>query len=141
MSSLVIPDEGEVVGLKAWLGHTAAATPLTLRLFSNNHTPAHEDTNASYTEVAGGGYAAFALTGGSWTIVAGSPSTASYAAHSFTFTGATNAPGTIYGYYITDNNSKVIVAQLLTSPPFTPVNNGDAVVVNPQITLASVSND
>lgn len=141
MSNLVMPDEGEAVALAAMLGKTVAATPLTLRLFSNNHTPAHGDTNASYTEVTGGGYAAFALTGASWTVTPGSPSTAAYAAHSFAFTGATTAPGTIYGYYITDANNKVIVAQLLDSPPFTPVTNGDAVVVTPQITLASVTND
>lgn len=141
MSTLVMPDEGEVVALKAMLGHTVAATPLTLRLFSNNHAPAHGDTNASYTEVSGGGYAAFALTGANWTITAGSPSTAAYAAHSFTFTGTTTAPGTVYGYYITDANSKVIVAQMLTAPPFTPAVNGDSVVVTSQITLASISND
>ncbi len=141
MSNLVMPDEGEVVALKAALGYAAAATPLTLRLFSNNHTPAHGDTNASYTEVTGGGYVAFALTGASWTITAWSPSTAAYAAHSFAFTGATDAPGTIYGYYVTDNNSKVIVAQQLTSPPFTPAVNGDAAVITLQITLGSISGD
>lgn len=141
MSTLVVPNEGEVVAIKAMLGHTAAATPLTLRLFSNNHTPANSDTNASYTEVAGGGYAAFALAGASWVVTAGSPSSASYPVHSFTFTGTTTAPGTVYGYYVTDNNNKVILAQLLTSPPFTPTLNGDSVVVVPQITLASTSND
>ncbi len=141
MSNLVMPDEGEGVALAALLGKTAAATPLTLRLFSNNHTPAHGDTIANYTEVTGGGYAAFALTGATWTVTPGSPSQAAYPAHSFTFTGATSAPGTIYGYYITDNNSKMVVAQLLNSPPFTPVVNGDSVIVTLQITLASVTND
>lgn len=139
MSNLVMPTEGEVVALAAMLGKTAAGTPLTLRLFSNNHTPALGDTIANYTEVAGGGYAAFALTGASWTVTGATPSVASYAAHSFAFTGATTAPGTIYGYYITDVNSKVIVAQLLDSPPFTPASNGDSVTVTPQITLANAA--
>lgn len=141
MSNLVMPDEGETVGLKAILGHTVAATPLTLRLFSNNHTPAKADTSASYTEVTGGGYAAFALTGASWTVTPGSPTTAAYAAHTFAFTGVIGGSGNVYGYYITDANSKVIVAQLLNSPPFTPAVNGDAVIVTPQITLASISGD
>lgn len=140
MANLVMPDEGELVCLKAMLGHTAAATPLTLRLFANNYTPVHGSSNANFTEASGGGYASFALTGASWTVTAGSPTTASYAAHSFTFTGAIGGTGIVYGYYITDANSKVIVAQLLTSP-FTPAINGDSVVVTPQITLASVTND
>lgn len=141
MSNQVIPDEGEAVALAAWLGKTAAAPPLTLRLFSNNHTPAHGDTNANYTEVAGAGYAAFALTAANWVVTPGSPSSAAYPAHLFTFTGATNAPGTIYGYYITDNNNKMVTAQLLNAPPFTPAVNGDSVGVTPTITLGSISGD
>lgn len=141
MSSLVIPDEGEAVNLKALLGHTIAATPLTLRLFANNKTPAHGDTSASYTEVSGGGYAAFALTGGTWTVTAGTPSTATYPAHSFTFTGPTGGTGTVYGYYITDANNKVICAQRLDAPPMTPTLNGDSVVVSLQLTLASIVSD
>lgn len=141
MSNQVIPDEGEAVALAAWLGKMAAAVPLTLRLFSNNHTPAHGDTVASYTEVTGGGYAAFALTAANWVITPGSPSSAAYAAHLFTFTGATTAPGTVYGYYITDNNNKLVTAQLLNAPPFTPAVNGDIVGVTPTITLASITND
>jgi len=141
MASLVVPDEGEVVCLKAMLGHTAAATPLTLRLFANNRSPAHGDTSASYTEVTGGGYASFALTGATWVITAGTPSTATYAAHSFTFTGATGGAGTVYGYYITDANSKVICAQRLDSPPFTPTLNGDSIIVTLQLTLGSIVSD
>lgn len=139
MANLVVPDEGEVVALAAWLGKTAPAA-YTLRLFSNNHTPVHGDTNASYTEVTGGGYAAFLLTAANWVITAGSPSTAAYALHNFVFTGAIGGSGTVYGYYITDANNKVAVAQLLNTP-FTPAVNGDMVIVTPQITFASVTND
>lgn len=141
MSTLVMPNVGEVLALKNLLGHTAADTPLKLKLFSNDRTPASGDTAASYTEVAGGGYANVSFTGASWTVTAGSPSTASYAAQTFTFTGTTTAPGTIYGYYVTNNTGILLWAQRLTSPPFTPAVNGDSVVVTPQITLGSDSGD
>jgi hypothetical protein len=141
MSNLVMPNEGEGVCMAALLGKVAAATPLTLRLFSNNHTPANTDTSASYTEVSGGGYAAFALTAANWVVTNGSPTSAAYPVHSFAFTGVIGGSGNVYGYYITDANNKVIVAQLLNSPPFTPLVNGDQVLVTPTITLASVTGD
>ncbi len=138
MSNMVIPNEGKAVALAAILGKTAAATPLTLRLFSNNHTPAAGDTNASYTEVSGGGYAAFAFTAARWSITSADPSVATYASHSFTFTGVIGGSGNVYGYYITDNNNKVIAGQRLDSPPYTPAVNGDSVVVNPLIDLETL---
>lgn len=138
--ALVVPNEAEVVALKAWTGKTAAAA-WTLRLFSNNVTPAAADVFATYTEVAGGGYAAKSITAANWVVTAGTPSNAQYAAQTFTFTGATNAPGTVYGYYITDANSKIVVAERLVAPPFTPAVNGDAIIVTPAITLGSVTND
>ena len=137
--TLVVPNEAEVLALAAWAGKTASATPWTLKLFSNNVTPGSGDTAATYTEVAGGGYANFNLTAASWTITANAPSSMTHPAHTFSFTGATNAPGTIYGYYIVDANNKIVVAERLASPPFTPSVNGDSVTVTPTITLGSVS--
>lgn len=110
---------------------------LTLRLFSNNHTPAVGDSIASYTEVAGGGYAAKALAVASWSVVSGNPTVASYAAQDFDFTGATTAPGTIYGYYITDPSNVVRGAERFSAlvVPFTPV-NGSLIRITPRLNVS-----
>ena len=52
--TLVAPNQGEQILLDAATGKTPV-TVLTLRLFANNVTPAKTDTDAQYTEVAGGG--------------------------------------------------------------------------------------
>ena len=135
-----VPNVGEVVIAKAAIGQTAAAA-WTLRLFSNNKVPAAGDVIGDYTEVAGGGYAAFALTAATWTVVGGAPTSASYPHHAFVFTGATNAPGTVYGYYITDANNVLSAAERLPSAPYTPAVNGDTVDVTPVITFGSATND
>lgn len=137
--TLVVPNVGEVVALNAITGKTAATT-LTLRLFSNNHTPAAATTAADLTEVAGGGYAAIALTPASWSTTGGSPTSSAYPEQTFTFTGATDSPGTIYGYYLTNAAGTLVLAERLAAT-FTPAANGDTVKVTPTITLASVSGD
>ena len=76
--------------------------PISLRLYSNDITPGETSTLASFTQVAGGGYAAKTLLTASWTVTPGAPSIATYAQQTFTFTGVTTAPGTIYGYYLVD---------------------------------------
>ncbi len=139
IGTLVVPDQGEQILLDAALGK-AAATTLTLRLFANNHTPAHGDTESNYTEASGGGYAAIALTAANWVTTPGSPTSSAYPASTFTFTGAIGGTGIVYGYYITNAAGKLIYAELLAAS-FTPANNGDTVVVTPTITLASVSGD
>ena len=139
--ALVVPNAAEVIALKIWVGFGAVANPWTLKLYSNNVTPAASDTAATYTVVAGAGYANKSLVAANWTFTSDAPSSMSYAAQSFVFTGATDAPGTIYGYYIIDNNSTIVVAERLSSAPFTPAVNGDSVTVTPRITLGSVTSD
>ena len=137
--TLIVPDQGEQILLDAGLGKTAA-TALTLRLYSNNQSPMHGDTEADYTEVAGGGYVPIPLTAGDWTTTPGSPTSSVQPLQTFTFSGPTNAPGTVYGYYITNAAGKLIYAELLAAP-FTPANNLDTVAVTPTITLGSISGD
>lgn len=109
------------------------AENMTLRLYTNNYTPVEATTEANVTEAAGNGYASKALTGGSWTVTPGAPSSATYAEQTFTFTGAL---GNVYGYYITRNtDSKLMVAELFTGGPFNVQNNGDQIKVTPTITL------
>jgi hypothetical protein len=136
---IIVPNQGEQLNLDAATGKTPA-TAWTLRLFSNDYTPVAASTEANLTEVAGGGYAAIALTASNWVTTPGSPTSTTYPQQTFTFTGATNAPGTIYGYYITDNNGKLIFAERFAAF-FTPANNGDTVKVTLVLTLGSVSGD
>lgn len=137
--TLVVPNQGEALALNAATGKTAA-TQWTLRLFSNNYTPINSTTEAAVTEVSGGGYAAIALTAASWATTPGSPTSSAYPEQTFTFTGATDAPGTIYGYYVTNAAGALVFAERLAAS-FTPASNGDTVKVTPTLTLASVSGD
>jgi hypothetical protein len=131
--SLLVPDVGEVNFLEQILNRT-----LKLKLFGNNHTPGATDTVSSLTEVTGGGYAAIDLTFANWTITEGPPAVAIYNAfQDFNFTGAVDAPGTVYGYFITDSTGLVLLWEErfpAESVPFVPV--ADSLLrIKPRITL------
>lgn len=138
--ALVVCNQGENLIGKAAVGKTAAATPWRLKLYSNNITPAAADTESTYTEVSGGGYAEISLTAANWSSVTGAPTVFSYPAQTFMFTG-TFAPITVYGYYVVDSSGKLLFAERLPGAPFTATNSGDSVEVTPQITFGSVTND
>lgn len=124
----MIPNVGEAKNLQKILNQD-----ITIHLFSNNITPAETDTAGNYTEVVGGGYAAKTLVYASWTIVAGSPGVASYAAQDFDFTGTTTAPGTVYGYYLLDADGVLMGSERFPEGvlPFTPA-VGSLVRVTPK---------
>lgn len=133
--SLIVTDVQEQAVLTTFL------TPaLTMRLYSNDKTPAGGDTVAAYTEVSGGGYANKPLTLANWAFTAGAPTTALYnAVQSWSFTGPTNAPGTIYGYYITrDSDGLLMYAERFPSGslPFSPI-AGSVIRITPKITCES----
>jgi hypothetical protein len=142
-AALLMPNEGEAQALSVVLGKASAET-LTLKLFTSNTTPAESDTAATYTEAAGGGYAAINLTGASWTVTANAVSGAAQAVYpeqSFVFTGLLTGNATIYGYYVVGATSgKVYWAERLkasdgtTDAPFTPANNGDRQRITPKFT-------
>jgi hypothetical protein len=136
---LVVPNQGEQIALDAATGKIPA-TAWTLRLYSNDYTPVAGTTEANVTEVAGGGYAAIPLTAGNWVTTPGSPTSSAMAAQVFTFTGATNAPGSVYGYFLTNAAGKLLYAERLAAV-FVPANNGDTVSVVPTIALGSVVSD
>jgi hypothetical protein len=131
--ALLIPDEGEVKMLSLILDG-ATAENLTLKLYTNNKTPAEADTPAAYTVASGFGYADKTLTNGSWTVTPGDPSVALYAQQTWTFTGAL---GDVYGYYVVGAVSGVLYwAERFTTAPFDIQNNGDEIRVTPRITLS-----
>jgi hypothetical protein len=130
---LVLVNNGEVVALSLLVNKVTTTRDLVLRLFATNVTPAETDTAGTYTEATGGGYANKTLTGASWTVTGGAPSTASYAQQDYTFTGPLTTNGTVYGYYMTRvTDLDLILAETFTS--FTPTNNGDKILLTPQIT-------
>lgn len=83
------------------------------------------------------GYAAIALTGGSWTTTQGDPSTATYAQQNFTCLGVSS--NTIYGYMITRTSGGALVGyEYLNEPshlPDTVTSIGDIIRVTPSFTL------
>lgn len=131
---LKVPNAAEVRVLVEFL------TPaLTLRLYGNDKVPADADVTTDYTEIAGGGYTNRPLTFANWTIVAGAPSLASYSSESWIFTGVINAPGTIYGYYVTRNSDGLLMWAERFPPanvPFTPI-AGSKIVIVPRFSVES----
>jgi len=130
-ATLVVPNAGEELALKNFLNHTAPQNQ-TLKLFTSNTTPAETDTAASFTEASGNGYSAIGLTGTSWTVTPGAPTSAAYAEQTFTFTGAL---GNVYGYFVVQASSGILMwAERFTGAPFNIANNGDQIKVTPTIT-------
>lgn len=115
--SLIVPAVGQILALQKILNLS-----LSLKLYSNDYTPVNGSTAGNFTEVAGGGYSAKTLAYGNWTMTSGNPSYASCVHQDFIFTGTTDAPGVIYGYYIV-SGSTVYWAERFDAPysPITPV--------------------
>jgi hypothetical protein len=109
-------------------------------LYENDVVPTGDTTAASLTEVSGGGYAPAVLQPADWTFTPGAPSVALQPQKLFGFTGATNWPSTIFGYYIVDGAGEIVLAQRLESPPHYPA-AGDTIKVTPRLSLGSLLGD
>lgn len=137
--ALTLADVGADCVLKTYFNNTrpAGGNNFTLKLFTNNVTPADTDTAATYTEATGGGYAAITLTNGSFTVTVGNdPSDAVYAQQTFTFTGALTGNPAIYGYFVVDADGILQWAEARAAGTFTPANNGDTYKVTPKFQLS-----
>lgn len=135
----IYPQVGQVAILNLMLGKAGALDePLILRLYSNDRTPALTDVASDYTEVAGGGYTEETLQEALFSVSAGDPSVAIYDDfHTWTFSGTTDSPGTVYGAYIVDQNDILVSAMRFASPPYTPI-AASLIKFRPRITAASV---
>lgn len=136
--SIVLSDVGAEQILKKYFANTAPAggNNLTLKLFTSNTTPADTDTAGTYTEATGGGYSAITLTAASFTVsTVGGIAQAAYAQRTFTFSGALTTNGTVYGYYIVDADGVLIYAERAATS-YTPLNNGDALMITPIFKLS-----
>ena len=130
--SLVLPDQGEAIAVKALVNHTAPQN-LSLRLYKNDKTPADGDTEANYTVADFAGYASVTLTGGSWVVVEGAPTEATYAQQTFTRS-STGAAQTIYGYYLVQVTSGKLVWVERFASAVVITNAGETIKVTPRIT-------
>lgn len=109
--SLIVPDSQELEVINDRLGG-----PLTLRLYSNNVTPSGGSSASGFTEVSGGGYASVELLFANWTITVGDPTFGIYPEQEWVFTGATDSPGSIFGYYVTrDSDGELMFAERFPS--------------------------
>lgn len=144
--AFVLTNEGEKLLLEAATGKTAAGN-LLLKLYKNNYTPTHTDNMAGnpYTAPAFTGYADKTLTTSSWnaaTAGTGSGTSLSnkasitYAAQTFTVS-ATAGTDVIYGYYITNSGSTVLVgAEIFSTAKNMQILN-DAITITPTLTLST----
>lgn len=132
--TLVVPDVGEDIMLQHALGKTAIEN-LTLKLYKNDITPGESDTAGTYTVADFTGYSNVTLTGASWTITPGAPSSAAYAQQTFT-SSANQAAQTIYGYFVVGASSGTLYWSERFSSSQVIQNNGDIIRITPQFTAA-----
>lgn len=80
---------------------------VTLRLFTNNFSPAHNDAIGSYNQCTDGSYSGIVLTGSTWTLNSiTNGKSVSYAGQTFNFAGANS----LYGWYMTDAGNTIVIA-------------------------------
>ena len=129
---LNVPDSAELIALKAFVGHTAQSEDAVVGLFTSNITPADTDTAATYTaiEAVGGGYGRKSILAANWVVTA-NPIT--YAAQTWTFTGALNANAVIYGYFLLRATTLDIMWSENFGSGFQPLANNDALTLALQL--------
>lgn len=131
--AFLTPNNGEGDAANGFIGVTTNLTAPILRLFQNNITPAETDVTSTYTEATWTGYSSITLTPGSWSVVEGAPTRASYAQQSFTSSAGSQSQNN-YGYFLTrTTNGRIMIAERFTDGPYQIVNNGDIIRVTPQI--------
>ncbi len=142
-STMYIVDAGVTDVLNAWLGiSTSKMATGKVRLFSTSVALSDSTVIGDLTEATFPGYAAVALTGGSWnavTVTSHVASTSLTSPASFVY-GTPGSPQTIYGAYITDSgNTTLLACWTFASGPYTVQNAGDTINTTPTITAASVN--
>lgn len=132
--TLLVQNNGEGDGLSYFV-NKSTPQDLVLCLYSSNTTPAETDTTSSYTEATFTGYSNVSLTGASWTVTEGAPTSAAYAQQTFT-SSAGSQNQSIYGYFMKRTSSgRVALAERFSDGPYVIVNNGDQIKITPTITL------
>lgn len=136
--TILVPTASEETLSDFMLG---AATPgdQILKLYVNNYTLVDGTVAGALTEMSTLGYAAKTLTKTSWVTTAGSagqPCTSTYAQQTWTFTAGT--PVTVYGYFVIDTTTGLLLwAEAFTAAKVVQ-NTGDSIIITPTITLSRV---
>lgn len=134
--ALVLPSAAEKTVLDFLLGVTTPSNQL-LKLFTNNITPADTDVASTYTEMTTLGYVAKTLTKTAWATTAGAtaaPAVSSYAQQTFTFTAGTAV--LVYGYFVVDSTTGLLLWSESFGTPKAVQNTGDQILITPSITLS-----
>ncbi len=135
MTGLVVADVGEEAFLDLIL-----AVGYTLRLYRTDVTAGLTEQQidalvaGSFTEANFAGYAAAALTGGSWTTTQANPSTGVYGTQTFTRS-STGTAQLIYGYYVTLTAGGALRWFERFPAPISVEFAADAIQVTPRMTL------
>lgn len=133
---LFIPSVGENKLVEFALGYSTPGNQL-LKLYVNNVTAADTDTAATYTEMSTLGYAAKTLNKGNWSIAQnGGVAQASYAAQTWTFTAGTAV--TVYGYFVVDATTGVLLWSEAFSSGKIIQYTGDQIIITPVFTGSKV---
>lgn len=130
----VVVNNGEVVALSYLTNKSATPENLVLRLFKSNTTPGESTVAGDLTQADFTGYSAITLTGASWTVTGGDPTTASYAQQTFS-SSANQGAQSVYGYYLTRaSTGDLVAAERFSDGPYVIANNGDQIKVTPSLT-------
>lgn len=132
---LVVPDVGELYILNAWISGVAPSN-LSVHLYQNNYTPVDASVLGSFTEATFSGYADQAVTLGTAVEVGNKAKTTDISAHLFTHNGGATA-NTIYGYYVKDDTSGVLVWAERFGSSQIMINNGDRITLTLELTADS----
>lgn len=133
---LLIPSASENKLLEFLLGYSTPGDQ-TLKLYVNDVVPADADIAATYTEMSTHGYAAKALAKAAWVVAQnGGVGEGSQAAQTWTFTAA--AAATVYGYFVVDSTTGLLLwAERFTNAKVIQ-NAGDQIIITPKFTLSKV---
>lgn len=135
---LIIPTASEATNLAFMLGALTPGNQL-LKLFVNNVAEL-DDTlvAAGFTEMSTHGYAAKSLIKTNWVVSpnAGAPASAVYAQQTWAFTAA--AAVSVFGYYITDATTGLLLWFEEFAAPKIVANAGDQIIITPAITGSKV---
>lgn len=133
---LILPTASEATLLSHALGAVTPGNQL-LKLFVNDVAAGDDTLDASdFTEMSTHGYSAKTLTKTNWAVVgnAGAAAAATYAQQTWTFTAA--AAVLVYGYYVVDAATGLLLWFEEFAAAKTVENAGDQIIITPAITLS-----
>lgn len=132
--ALLVPTASEKTLGDFTLGVTTPGNQI-YKLYVNDVTPADASVAATFTEMSTLGYAAKTLTKTSWVTTAGAagqPASSAYAQQTWTFTSGTAV--IVYGYFVTDTTSGLLLWAERFPNPKTVGNTGDQILITPALT-------